>query len=128
MKEVGTYSLRGALYTVKTSDGHTLFAELHQAGTMSHVDVVIGKISETSEMVETMNKNVVSYLSNYVVEAGLHVALTKRLLEVSVDHTMFLGIEDCKRDTQTRTLTTPNVAANEESLALEQAAQYNNEF
>ena len=33
-REVGTYSLRGALYTVKMSDGRTLFAELHQAGAM----------------------------------------------------------------------------------------------
>ena len=48
MKEVGMYSLRGALYTVKMSDGRTLFAELHQAGAMTHVDVVIGKTNKAA--------------------------------------------------------------------------------
>ena len=127
-KEVGTYSLRGALYTVNMSDGRTLFAELYQAGVMGHVDVVIGKTKEAEEMVEMVNKNMVAYLSNYLAEAGLRVALTKRLLEVSVDPTMLLDIGNCKWDAKPRTLATPNDAANDESLALEKAAWYNNNF
>ena len=48
-KEVGTYALRGALYTVKKmSDGHTLFSELYQVEAMTHVDVVIGKTKESN--------------------------------------------------------------------------------
>ena len=90
--EVGTYSLRGALYTVKMSDGRTLFAELHQAGAMAHVDVVIGKMKEATEMVKMMNKNVAAYQSSYLAEAGLPLALIKRLLEVSVDPTMLLDV------------------------------------
>ena len=127
-KKVGTYSLRGALYTVKMTDGRTLFAELHQAGAMACVDVVIGKTSEAEEMVEMMNKNVAAYLSNYLAEAKLPPALIKRLLEVSVDPTLLLDVGNCKWDSKTRTLTTPNDAENEESLALEKAAWYNNDF
>jgi hypothetical protein len=110
------------------SDGRSLFAELHQAGAMGHVDVVIGKTKEAEDMVEMMNKNVAAYLSNYLAEAGLPAALIKRLLEVSVDPTMLLDVRNCKWDAKTRTLTTPNDAANEESLALEKAAWYNNDF
>ena len=95
-KKVDTYSLRGALYTVKMTGGHTLIAGLHQVGAMAHVDVVIGKTNEAEEMVETMNKNVAAYLSNYLAEVGLPVALIKRLLEVSVDHTMLLDVGNCK--------------------------------
>ena len=109
--EVGTYSLRGALYTVKLSDGRTLFAELDQARAMVHVDMVIGKTKEATEMVEMMDKNVAAYLSNYLAEAGLPLALIKRLLEVSVDPTMLLDVGNCKWDANTRTLTTPSDAA-----------------
>ena len=79
-------------------------------------------------MVKLMNNTVATYLSNYLAEAGLPVLLIKRLLEVSVDPTMLLDVGDCKWDSKTRTLTTPNDAANEESLALKQAAWYNNGF
>ena len=79
-KKVGTYSLSGALYTVKMTDGRTLFAELHQAGAMACVDVVIGKTNEAEEMMEMMKKNVAAYLSNYLAEVGLPVLLIKRLL------------------------------------------------
>ena len=95
---------------------------------MAHVDVVIGKTNEAEEMVEMMNKNVAAYLSNYLAETGLPVALIKRLLGVSVDPTMPQDVVNCKWDTKTRTLTTHNDTANEESLALEQAAWYNNNF
>jgi hypothetical protein len=96
MKEVGTYSLRGTLYTVTMSDGRTLFAELHQVGAMAHVDVVVGKTSKAAEMVGITNKNVAVYLSNYLTETGLLVAQIKHLLEVSVDHAMLLDVGNCK--------------------------------
>ena len=54
---------------------------------MAHVDVVIDKTKEATEMVGTMNKNVAAYLSNYLAETGLPLALIKHLLEVSVDPT-----------------------------------------
>ena len=127
-KKVDTYSLRGALYTVKMTDGHTLFAELHQAGAMACVDVVIGKTSEAEEMVEMMNKNVAAYLSNFLEEATLPVAPIKPLLKVSVDPSILLDVGNCKQDANTRPLTTPSEAVNTESLALEQAAWYNNNF
>ena len=56
--EVGMYFLRGAFYTVKMSDGHTLLTELHQVKAMAHVDVVIGKTKEAREMVVMLKKNV----------------------------------------------------------------------
>ena len=127
-KEVGTYSLRGALYTVKMSDGRTLFAELHQAGAMAHVDVVIGKTKEAEEMMEMMNKNVAAYLSYYLAKTSLPEAIIKRLLEVSVDPTLLLEVKNCEWDPKTKTLTTPSDAANDEGLALEKAAWYNNDF
>ena len=65
MEEVDTYSLSGALYTVKMSDGRILFVELHQVGAMEHMDTVIGNTKEVAEMVEMMNKNVAAYLSSY---------------------------------------------------------------
>ena len=86
-KEVGTYTLRSALYTVKMSDGRTFFAKLYQAGAMAHVDVVIGKTKQAEQMMEMMNKNVAAYLSYYLTDVGLPEAIIKRLLEVSVDPT-----------------------------------------
>ena len=47
-------------------------------------------------MVDMMNKNVAAYLSNYLAEVKLPVALIKRLLEVSVDPTMLLDVGNCK--------------------------------
>ena len=75
-----------------------------------------------------MKKHVVAYLRNYLTEAGLPLALIKRLLEVSVDHTMLLNAGNCKLDVNTKMLTTPSDAANDEKLALEQTAWYNTDF
>ena len=41
---------------------------------------------------------------------------------------MLLDVGNCKWDAKTKTLTTPGDAAKEKSLALEQAAWYNNDF
>lgn len=43
------------------SDGRSLFVELHQAGAMAHVDVVIDNTEEAISMVKMMNKNVAAY-------------------------------------------------------------------
>ena len=104
-KEVGTYTLRSALYTAKMSDGRTLFAELHQAGAMAHVDVVIGKIKEAEQMMEMMNKNLVAYLSYYFADTGFPEAIIMRLLEVSIDPTLLLEVKNCEWDPKTKTLT-----------------------
>ena len=40
-----------------------------------------------------MNKNVAAYLTNYLVDSGLPLALVKRLLAVSVDPTLILDVE-----------------------------------
>ena len=127
--EVSTYSLRGALYTVKLSDGRILFAEMYQARAMAHMDIVIIKTKEAVQMVEMMNKNTAAYLSNYLVKAGLSLALVRRLLEIPVvDPTMVLDIGNCKWEAKTKTLTTPSDAANEARLVLKQVAWYNNDF
>jgi hypothetical protein len=126
--EVGAYFLKGALYIVKMSDGHTLFVVLHQAGAMSHVNVVIGKTKEATEMVDMMNTNVVAYLSNYLAEAGLPLVLIKCLLEVSVIVTILLDVGNCKWDAKAKILTTPSDTVNKESLVLEQVAWCSNNF
>ena len=58
----GEMNLRAVLYNLKLQDEHSLVGEVHQAGPMSPVDVVVGNTEEASKMIEMMNKNVAAYL------------------------------------------------------------------
>ena len=76
-----------------------------------------------------MNKNMATvHLSNYLAEADLPLALVKYLPKLSVDPTMLMDVRNCKWDAKSKTLTTPSDAVNDESLVLEKAAWYNNNF
>ena len=75
-----------------------------------------------------MNKNVAAYLTNYLVDSGIPLALVKRLLAVSVDPILTLDVPNCTWDKKTKTLTTPNDAENDANLKMEKAAWYNNDF
>ena len=56
---------RQVLYNhVKTSDGHSLFAEIHQQGGMANVEAVLPNTPKAENMVEMMNKNMIGYLRN----------------------------------------------------------------
>ena len=57
-EKVGEMNLKGALYNA----GHSLFGEIHQAGPLMSVDVVVGNTSEADKTVEMMNTNIAAYL------------------------------------------------------------------
>jgi hypothetical protein len=85
-KIAGFLFLRQILYNhVKMSDGHTMFAELHQNGPLSHVETVIPNTPEAESMVETTKKNIAAFLENYLFEAGVDAKFTKELLKEADD-------------------------------------------
>ena len=56
---------------MKLESGHTLIAELHPAQAMGHVEAVVPNTSKAEAMITMTSKNIVVYLSNFLVDAGL---------------------------------------------------------
>ena len=59
---VGTMNLLSVFYSMNMLDGNPLIAEIHQAGPMMNVDVLVGKTEEAIACVGMFNKNVSAYL------------------------------------------------------------------
>jgi hypothetical protein len=91
---------------LKMSDGHSLLAEVHQAGPQLETTVILPHTPEAKQLVATMNKNTAAFLWHMLLEQGLPDNFIQLLLKKACDPTLFAKISTCKWDVNLRTLTT----------------------
>ena len=116
---IGFISLRYALYEyLKFPDGSgSLFCQIHHM-TMGEAVAVVPNTASAESMVTNMNKNMFCFLFNYLTEeVGLPVGLVNRLLHKSLDPAVVNKAGQCKFDSETFAVTTPeDEEEKEESL------------
>jgi hypothetical protein len=107
------FTLRMALLRfVKLSDGHRLFAEIHQTkGVNGRVQAVIPNTPEAEKMILMMNKNFPAYIGNSLSEQGLPEDFLLALLKKSCCPSMFSEMSTCTWDSDTGVLTTQREAS-----------------
>jgi hypothetical protein len=129
-KALGSMTLRRVLYTrFLMSDGHSLFWEVHQAGPLGAVDVVVPNCEESERMVMMMNRNFAAYAFHYLVKvAKMQEEFVKSLIRASVDASLCNSVDECKWEEKGWVLSTPEDEANDKLKAIEEAAWYNDEF
>lgn len=122
-------SLRTVMYSkLKLSDGHTLVAEMHQKQEMGDVEAVVPNMPEAETMVEMINKNVVAYLTHYLMDENMPTAFVTNLLKASCDPSLFHNLSKCKWDKKKKILTTPEDEERAKEAAMQNAAWYKNDF
>ena len=125
----GWMSLRVVMYSkLKLGDEHPLLAEIHQKHAMGDVEAVIPNVDEAEVMVAMINKNVVAYLSNYLVDVGLPKAFVTDLLQASCDPSLFHCVSQCKWDKKKRLLSTPEDEEKAKEEKMQKAAWYKDDF
>ena len=125
----GFMSLRTVMYSkLKLSDGHTLVAEMHQKQEMGDVEAVVPNMPEAETMVEMINKNVVAYLTHYLMDENMPTAFVTDLLKASCDPSLFHNLSKCKWDKGKKILTTPEDEERAKEAAMQNAAWYKNDF
>ena len=127
---VGQRTMRQILYSmVKLSDGHSLFAEIHQRVGAQSIEVVVPNTPEAETMIAMMNKNTAAYLYYYLLDMQVDRSFLLALLGKSCCPTLVHAIQECTWDSKERSLLTAREAAEDETTrALESAAWYKNEF
>jgi hypothetical protein len=114
---------------LKMSDGHSLVAKVHQAGTQLETNVIIPHTPEAKRMIATMNKNVATFLWHMLLKQGLPDDFTQPLLKKTCDPTLFAEIPSCTWDATQRTLTTKkDLELNEKLKAFKDAPWFKDEF
>ena len=125
----GLMCLRTIMYSsLKLGNGHPLLAEIHQEQVMGDVEAVVPNIEEAEMMVAMINKNVVAYLSHYLVDAGIPSSFVKALLKSSCDPALFHNMQKCTWDKKTKVLTTPEDKEKAKEEEMQNAAWYKDEF
>ena len=66
---------------IKLAEGYYLIAEVHQESKLDSVDIVVPDIPEAESMVAMMNKQLLVYLSNYIVDAGMGKVFVNALIQ-----------------------------------------------
>ena len=113
----------------KLSDGHQLFWEVHQAGAMSPVDVVVPNCEEAERMVIMMNKNISAFVMHYLRDyGGVIEEVAKRLVRATTDPEKCSQIAECEWDKEKCILTTKEDKEAEDMQEMEAAAWYIDEL
>ena len=121
--------LRTVMYSkLKLSDGHSLVAEMHQKQEMGDVEAVMPNTPESETMIETMNKNVVAYLTNYLKDEGTPAPFVTDLLKASCDPSFFHKLNKCKCNKKEKILATPEDEERAKEEAMQNTAWYKNDF
>ena len=106
-KVQGDVSLRDVLLKhFKMSDGHSLFAEVHQRVVTSPVEVVFPAMEEAETMVAKMNRHLPAFVYYYLVDKGLSEDFALDLVRNSCCPTLVVEILDCKWESDRMTITT----------------------
>ena len=125
----GWMSLCVVMYSKLTlGDEHPLLAEIHQKHVMGDVEAVVLNVDEAEMTVAMINKNVVAYLSNYLVDVGLPKAFMTNLLKTSCDPSLFHCVSQCTWDKKKRLLTTPEDEEKAKEERMQKAAWYKDDF
>ena len=78
-------SLRDVLYHhMNLSKGYSLIARVHQETELDIVDIIVPDIPEAEAMVAMMNKQLLVYLSNYLVDAGMGKVFVKAFIQGAI--------------------------------------------
>ena len=109
---------------VQLSDGHRLFAEVHQADeVMGKVQAVIPNTPKAEQMILVMNKNFPAYVGNVLRDQGLPDNFLMDLLKHSCCPTVVSKMLSCMWDADAGVLTTLRELDNNKHLEeLEKAA------
>ncbi len=127
----GKVSLRMVLFSyIKMQDKFLVFTELHQMEELGPILAIIPACKEAERIVHMMNKQVAAFLFYYLMTiAALPQKFILDLLKATCDATLVAKITDCKWNTSTHTIITPNKKQEEEDLKeLEKATWWNNAF
>ena len=104
--QVGSMSLRHVLYHhMKLDEGYSLIAEVHQESELDSVDIVVPDIPEAEAMVSMMNKQLLVYLSNYLVDAGMGKVFVKALIEGEIFPSINHAAGTCIWDSSKKSVT-----------------------
>ena len=95
---------------------------------MGGVEAVVPNTEEADMVVAMINKNVVAYLSNYLVDAGMPTYFVIALLKSSCDPSLFHNVKKCTWDKETKVLTTPEDKEKAKEEEMQKAAWYKDEF
>ncbi len=105
---VASISLRQLLYTaVKTLDGDTLFAEIHQDMLGGDITVVYPNTPAHEKLVEMMRKHVSGYLWGYLQNEGVDERVYKKLFEKGMNPTLVHEATQCHWNHSTFEVTLP---------------------
>jgi hypothetical protein len=115
---------------VQLSDGHRLFAEVHQADeVMGKVQAVIPNTPKAEQMILVMNKNFPAYVGNVLRDQGLPDNFLMDLLKHSCCPTVVSKMLSCMWDADAGVLTTLRELDNNKHLEeLEKAAWFRDAF
>jgi hypothetical protein len=111
------------------SDGHSLLAEVHQAGSQLETTVIVPHTLEAKRLVATMNKNMAAFLWHMLLEQGLPDNFIQPLLKKACNLTLCAEISTCEWDTNLQTLTTKKDSKlNAKLKAFENASWFKDEL
>jgi hypothetical protein len=91
-------SLRGVLYNINMLDSHTLFREIHQAGPMVNMYMLVGNMATAEAMVMMMNTNVTAYLTHILPTLGIVETFVKALIRAAINPSLIHKIQYCSWD------------------------------
>ena len=117
--QVGSMSLRHALYHhMKLAEGYSLIAEVHQESELDDINIGVPDIPEAGAMVAMMNKQLLIYLSKYLVDAGMDRIFVKALIQEAIFPDLNHVAGTCTWDSNKKTVTTPKYAERERKQVL----------
>jgi hypothetical protein len=124
-KTVCTMTLRDCLYNFwKMENGSSLFGEIHQAGPMGNVEVVIPNTKEAEDMLVMMNKHFACYFVNYLKDLKVDEDFIQTIAGRGLELTLLHEVNDCKWDSEKKELLTPEDIAGGEEDELEEETWY----
>ena len=114
---------------LKMRDGHPLVGELHQLMPMAHVEVIHPNCPDGEQMMLQMDKNVVAYLTHYLVEEGkMAPEFVGELMRGACDPSLFSMAKECEWDSKTWSIITTAEKAREGEPDMKKAAWYKTDF
>ncbi len=127
---LGSLSLHMLLLNyLKMQDRHPIIAEVHQEDYCKPTYMIIPQAEEAERMIGMMHKNLPASLFHILTEAGFTDDFIKQLLKRMCKASLVAEVPLCKRDSATRSLTTPADKRLEKAItAFEGAAWFKDKF
>ncbi len=117
-------TLRKCLYQFWTfDDDSSMFAEIHQCGPMSNVEVVVPDVKEAEMALAMMNKQATAYFVFYLKDLLVDQEVIEALCN-GFEPTLVHEIGQCKWDLDAKTITTPQDLAEGEGDEAKKEAWY----